>query len=74
MNPSGEINVWAKVIGFSCVYKQTTNMAESAPLRGQYSPDQRNPYRTNEAFHFDPDEEEKLAQCLAGKRVIMEGW
>ena len=49
-------------------------MAESAPLRGQYSPDQRNPYRTNEAFHFDPDEEEKLAQCLAGKRVIMEGW
>lgn len=41
-------------------------MAESYPLSGQYSPDHRNPYRTNEAFHFDPDEEEKLAGHLEG--------
>lgn len=41
-------------------------MAESYPLSEQYSPDHRNPYRTNEAFHFDPDEEEKLAGHLEG--------
>lgn len=41
-------------------------MAESYPISGQYSPDHRNPYRTNEAFHFDPDEEEKLAGQLEG--------
>lgn len=41
-------------------------MAESYPISGQYSPDHRNPYRTNEAFHFDPDEEEKLAGHLEG--------
>lgn len=47
-------------------------MAESYPISGQYSPDHRNPYRTNEAFHFDPDEEEKLAGHLEGIIITMQ--
>lgn len=57
--------LWGKIVWSVCLQNKTT-MAESYPLSGQYSPDHRNPYRTNEAFHFDPDEEEKLAGHLEG--------
>lgn len=57
--------LWGKIVWSVCLPNKTT-MAESYPISGQYSPDHRNPYRTNEAFHFDPDEEEKLAGHLEG--------
>lgn len=48
-------------------------MAESNHLDKQYSPDHRSPYRTNEAFHYDPDEEEILARQLEGKMYTCSG-